>query len=317
MRYSIKHVLKDDLKLVVLKDEKLGTEVAVLPELGGLLHGFSIRVDNDLFNIIDNYENREQAKQEIGKTYKSAKMSPFVCRIAEGRYVFDGREYEFKNKFTDGSAIHGLLYNKPFAVTDETADEQGASLSLVYRYKKQDKGYPFNYDCGLEYTLRADNILEVKTTLTNSGDRNIPIADGWHPYFMLGGSVDDYLMHFDAEGMLEFDDKLIPTGSTLQNDLFKEPRRIGQTILDNCFLVRTEKDRAACEIFNPENKIKLSIFPDSSYSYLQIYTPPHRKSIAIENMSSAPDCFNNKLGLLLLSQGNSQTFTVLYQLSLV
>src|ERR1700730_15309767 len=113
MSYSIQHVPKNDLKLVVLKDEKLGTEVAVLPEIGGLLHGFSIRVDNDLINIIDNYENREQAKKGIGKTYKSAKMSPFVCRIAGGRYVFDGKEYEFKNKFTDGSAIHGLLYNKP------------------------------------------------------------------------------------------------------------------------------------------------------------------------------------------------------------
>jgi aldose 1-epimerase len=317
MSYSIKHLQKNDFKLVVLKDEKLGTEVAVLPEFGGLLHGFSIRVDSDLFNIIDNYENREQAKKGIDKTYKSAKMSPFVCRIAEGRYVFDGKEYELKNKFTDGSAIHGLLYNKHFAVTDETADEQGASLSLLYRYKKDDSGYPFNYDCSLQFVLRADNLLQVKTTLTNSGDLVIPVADGWHPYFMLGGSVDDYLMHFEADSMLEFDDKLIPTGKILPNDLFKEPRRIGQVILDNCFLIKTGKDRAACEIFNPQNKIKLSFFPDSSYSYLQIYTPPHRKSIAIENLSAAPDCFNNKLGLLLLPPGNSQTFTLLYQLSLV
>src|ERR1700680_2887732 len=223
MSYSIKHLQKNDLKLAVLKDEMLGTEVAILPEFGGLLHGFSIRVDKDLFNIIDNYENLEQARREIGKTYKSARMSPFVCRIAGGRYVFDGKEYELKNKFTDGSAIHGLLYNKPFAVTDENADEQGASQSLLYRYRKDDNGYPFNYDCSLAYTLRADNILEVKTTLTNSGDRNIPIADGWHPYFTLGGSVDDYLIHINAEDMLEFDDKLIPTSSTLQNDLFKAP----------------------------------------------------------------------------------------------
>ncbi|HEV3250727.1 MAG TPA: aldose 1-epimerase [Puia sp.] len=317
MSYSIKHSEKNKLKLVLLKDEKLGTEVAVLPEFGGLLHGFSIRAGKDLFNIIDNYENGEQAKNEIGKSYKSARMSPFVCRIAKGIYVFDGKEFEFKNKFPDGSAIHGLLYNKPFAVTTERADEKGASLDLVYRYRNDDKGYPFTYDCILQYELRAGNLLQVKTTVANSGDRVIPIADGWHPYFALGGSVDDWLMHIDSDRMLEFDDKLIPTGKILPNDSFKEPRRIGQTTLDNCFLIRTERDRAACEIFNPQNKIRLSFFPESSYSYLQIYTPSHRKSIAIENMSAAPDCFNNKLGLLLLSPGNSQTFTVQYQMALV
>ena len=86
-------------------------------------------------------------------------------------------------------------------------------------------------------------------------------------------------------------------------------------VLDNCFLLKTGHDKPACKLVNPSNGLSLSFFTDATYRYLQIYTPPHRSSIAIENLSAAPDCFNNKMGLLLLLPGDSQTFTVSYQLS--
>jgi aldose 1-epimerase len=66
-------------------------------------------------------------------------------------------------------------------------------------------------------------------------------------------------------------------------------------------------------MYNPANQVWLSIFTNSHYPYLQIYTPPHRKSIALENLSGAPDCFNNGMGLLMLPPNRSQTFTVWYQ----
>ena len=59
----------------------------------------------------------------------------------------------------------------------------------------------------------------------------------------------------------------------------------------------------------------VAFFPDAGYPYLQIYTPPHRESIAVENLSGAPNCFNNKMGLLLLQSGHSQIFTVRYKVS--
>jgi aldose 1-epimerase len=47
---------------------------------------------------------------------------------------------------------------------------------------------------------------------------------------------------------------------------------------------------------------------------LQIYTPPHRKSIAIENLSSAPDAFNNKIGLIELGPEDSHAFQTRYRI---
>ena len=60
---------------------------------------------------------------------------------------------------------------------------------------------------------------------------------------------------------------------------------------------------------------RMAAVVDASYPYLQIYTPPGRDSIAVENLSGAPDCFNNKMGLHLLQPAHSQIFTVRYTVS--
>jgi aldose 1-epimerase len=46
---------------------------------------------------------------------------------------------------------------------------------------------------------------------------------------------------------------------------------------------------------------------------LQVFIPDHRQSIAIENLSSAPDSFNNKMGLVILPPGQSRSFKVFYR----
>ena len=58
---------------------------------------------------------------------------------------------------------------------------------------------------------------------------------------------------------------------------------------------------------------RLTITPDKNYPILQIYIPPQRQSIAIENLSGAPDNFNNGMGLLLLAPGDVKTFSTSYK----
>jgi aldose 1-epimerase len=316
MRFSISHREENKLDLVVLKDEQSGTEAAILPGCGALLHGFSLLVNAKYFNVIDNYNSHDELQQQLASSFKSSKLSPFACRIPDGKYAFAGSEYELQTKFRDGSAIHGLLYNKSFAITAESAGDDNASINMQYEYQKDDAGYPFYYRCEVRYSLSAENSLRVQTTVSNTSDETIPIADGWHPYFKLGGKIDDWFMHFQADAILEFDAKLIPTGNVLPYPRFNKPELIGELELDNCFLLKKNQPGPACELYNPGNKVTLSFLPGAGYPYLQIYTPPQRNSIAIENLSAAPDCFNNKMGLVLLPAGDSQTFTVYYQLAL-
>ncbi|HXB94078.1 MAG TPA: aldose 1-epimerase [Puia sp.] len=316
MNFSIRHAEESDLCLVNITDESTGTTVALLPGAGALLHAFRIRQrDGSLFNVIDNYRNNDELKADIGRSFKGPKLSPFPCRIPEGVYHIGEKSYRFGHLFSDGTAIHGLLYDRPFAIVEETAGDNGGAVLMEYPYRKDDPGYPFQYDCQVRYTLRTAGELEVVTTVTNLDETVIPMADGWHPYFRLGGRVDDWQMQFYSSAIVDFDERLVPTGHLSPYGEFEKARLIGDTFLDNCFTLKPAIVSASCELFNPSNGLRVSFFPEASYLYLQVYTPHSRESIAIENLSAAPDCFNNGLGLLWLQPGHSQIFTVLYKVS--
>ncbi len=316
MKFSIRHNVEQGLELVTIKDESNGTEVALLPGFGATLQAFRVKQSNEVtFNVIDSYRDAAELNRELNRSFKGPKLSPFPCRIPDGKYEFDGRLYQFRQLFSDGNAIHGLLYNKAFEIVEELADETSGSLAMEYVYKNDDAGYPFEYSCRVQYVLHADSQLEVITTVVNLDKTPIPIADGWHPYFQLGGKVNDWVLQFHSTAIVEFDDRLVPTGRLVFYDVFKDPKRLEDTFLDNCFTLKPEIVDAACSISNPANRLKVSFFPDPSYPYLQIYTPATRDSIAIENLSGAPDCFNNKMGLLILPPGHSQIFTVRYKVN--
>lgn len=306
---------ENGIHLINLTDQTTGAIVSIIPQYGAMLHRFAIQGKDGLLNVIDNYQDAAAIQQDLAMSYKSSKLSPFVCRIANGKYVYEGESFEFPHKFVDGNAIHGLLYNKPFAVVDQFADDEQASVLCKYVYKEEDDGYPFNYRCEIRYTLLPQQVLQLQTTIINLDDLTIPMADGWHPYFKLGGTVNDWLLYFNANAMVEFNDKLVPTGRLLPYNAFNEEKIFGDTQLDNCFLLNGDETYAACTLRNPQNGVQVSFFPDKTYRYLQVYTPPHRSSIAIENLSAAPDAFNNNMGLLMLPPRHTHTFTVHYQLS--
>ncbi len=298
---------------IILEDSIGLTRVGILPQTGAMLHFFEVQIDNGSFNIIDNYADQSMLQLELDNSFKSCKLSPFACRIPGGKYIHNEQVYTLQHIAADGSSIHGLLYNKPFKVMDEFYNNSQASVHLKYSYKRDDAGYPFEYRCEVRYTLMPGSLLEIQTIIINLDNDAIPLADGWHPYFKLGGVTDEWLLRFNASSMLEFNENLVPTGKLLPYNSFKEEQSLLGVALDNSFLLNNAADYAACTLYNPSNKLSVSFFPDKTYPYLQIYTPPARKSIAIENLSGAPDCFNNKMGLIQLPPGHSKTFTVYYK----
>ena len=316
MSFLIRHTQEHGLDLIKIVDESNGTVISLLPGFGATLHSFTVRTpDGSTFNVIDNYSDLAELKRDMARSFKGPKLSPFPCRIRDGVYHFEDKTYQLSRLFGDGTAIHGLLYDKSFSVLEEATTERSGTVVLEHSYKNADPGYPFCYDCQVRYILHADSVLEVVTSVTNLDETVIPIADGWHPYFRLGGKIDDWRLQFYSEAILEFDQQLIPTGKLLQYNAFETPHPIGDTFLDNCFSLKPDLVNAACEIRNWRSGLTVSFFPDANYTYLQIYTPPTRTSIAVENLSGAPDCFNNKMGLTLLPPGHSQIFTLRYKVS--
>ena len=200
-----------------------------------------------------------------------------------------------------------------FTVKEQWADENAAGVTLQHLYKGTDKGYPFHYSCTVVYELKKDNALTITTVITNNDEGLIPIQDGWHPYFSFGGSINELQLEFQSKEIVEFNEALIPTGKLSAYQDYGALKKIGAAEFDNCFTLNFAECQPLCVLRDPVQKLQLEIYPDKTYPYLQIYTAPHRKSIAIENLSAVPDAFNNGIGLQVLPAGASANFTTIYK----
>jgi aldose 1-epimerase len=308
MKFSVDINKNEIFPVITLKneDEKTSAEIYAF---GALLNSFVV---NNSINIIDGFVSPQDAKDNIYNGFKSAKLSPFVCRIKNGKYFFDNKEYKIDKYYLGEEAIHGLLFDELFSVIDYNANDDGAFVTLEYYYAKQHEGFPFQYKCTIKYRLERNNQLVIETNVINNANKPMPLSDGWHPYFTLGAKVDELLFMMNSDKLVEFTSSLVPTGNVNEYKKFQQPETLGDTFLDNCFLLKENKS-PACVLRNDKSGIELHILPDASYRYLQVYTPPHRNSIAIENLSSTPDAFNNKMGLIILDAGEAVQFKTTFQ----
>ena len=313
--FSLKNKIENGFDIMVLADEDTGTIVEVIPACGAILHSFAVMHNKKLFNIVDSYASKKEFEHEMeAKGFKSAKLSPYVCRMKEGKYNYGEKNYKVNKFYLGADAIHGLIYDAPFTITSQQADKEMAVLELLYHYQGNDAGYPFIYDCKVVYELKKNNSLSITTTVTNKDKGMIPVCDGWHPYFSFGGSIDDKQLEFQSKEILEFDNSLIPTGKLIPYQEFGSLKKIGTALLDNCFTVNFAECQPLLVFRDPIKKLQLEIYPDKSYPYLQLYTPPHRQNLAIENLSAAPDAFNNGFGLISLPAGEQVSFVTTYQI---
>ncbi len=313
--FSIQNKKENGFKIVVLKNDETNNYAEIIPSCGAILHAYIVEQNGQAVNVIDSYVSAEEFKNHVAeKGFLGCKLSPFVCRINKAKYQFGEKEYHIEKSLPAKHALHGELYDKAFTITAQTANELHASVTMKYEYRADDPGYPFNYDCIITWQLESENNLSVTTECINKDEGLIPMMDGWHPYFTLGDRVNELQLEFQSKEMVEFNSELIPTQNLIPYSEFISLKKIGDTFFDNCFTLHVDSCQPLCVLRNHEKKIEIEFHPGKSYPYLQIYIPTHRCSIAIENISGAPNAFNNQMGLITLESGQSALFNVSYKI---
>ena len=287
-------------------------QVEIYP-FGALLNRFAIRQANGQWhNVVAAYASPQHAQETLTQLFRSAKLSPFVCRLANAQYTHQG-SLKTVNKFKLGnSAIHGLIFDAPFQLRSSHSNASSASVTLAHTYRSDDSGYPFAYRIQITYTLENHGKLRISSQVTNLSDSPIPIADGWHPYFAVDGDMANWRLCIRSRQQLTFNERMLPTGETINSNPFAHSTPIAQTELDNCFVLTDDFSQPA--VILQGERIQLSITPEASYPFVQAYTPPQRDSIALENLSSAPNAFNNHIGLIQLAPMQTREFVTVYQL---
>jgi aldose 1-epimerase len=316
--FSIAHTIESGFEKISLKSMSNKTYATILPACGAILHEFMVENHGVNLNVIDSYTSLDDFKKNAEtKGFLGAKLSPFVCRLENGAYTFKNKKYTFENFYLGKHAIHGSIYKKPFTLTGESANENFAEAAMKYEYRADDIGYPFHYDCAVTWKLENDNQLTVITECINKSEYDIPVQDGWHPYFQLSDPVNELELRFESKEMVEFDEDLLPTKNLIPYKEFRSLRKIEGISLDNCFTLNMDITGPKCILRNPAKKIEIELFPGKSYPFLQIYIPPHRKSIAIENLSGAPNGFNNGIGVEIVKANSSVKFSTTYKVGLL
>lgn len=315
--YSYFYQDKGSAKKLILKGEN-GASLTILPMYGGNIQKTFLPLHDKIIQVTDGYEEEEdllQLKKSMG-----IKMLPFPNRLKNGKYEFEGVEYKLTiNKPNEQNAIHGLLTKALFDVAYIDCNEHRALTTLKYEYNEEYSGYPFRFLLEITYILSSEGV-QVETIIQNTGNVNIPIGDGWHPYFCLDKKpINQLNLQIPAKNEFELGEYLIPTGKKIKNKYFIKPEGINDTRLDHCFEAEGNEEGVAETILTDiDNKLKLTVWQscgEGKYNYIQVYTPEERTSIAIEPMTCIADAFNNKIGLQILKPDDILSLRFGYSLS--
>ncbi|MCG8697501.1 MAG: hypothetical protein MI922_05565 [Bacteroidales bacterium] len=312
-KYTISKESFGTFQKVLLKNTETGEYVGIIPNTGGAVNELSILQNGDLKPVLDSYSSDVDFKENLYSSFKGSNLFPFPNRINEGKYEFEGTNQQLNiNSPTEKHAIHGLVYNKPFEIVKEGSDDQHAYLKLEYAYDGSLQGFPYTYALTIEYILHEKTGFTCISTVKNTGKGVLPCGSGWHPYFMAGETINDVSLEFPCKYFYPVDDVMIPTGEKQDYSEFNSLKPIGDTQFDSCFELKQESSKAEIKIKNDKEGFDYTVWSDlgeEKYNFLQIYTPPPRKTIALEPMTCAPDALNNKFGLLEVQPGDSKSFS--------
>ena len=216
-----------------------------------------------------------------------AVLLPYAGRIRNGTYTYQGKKYLLP-KNDEGNAIHGFLKDALMKISRKSASAVELQTPLVHQ------GYPSALDVEIKYEI-FESVLSVKCKVTNVGNVEAPVSIGFHPYF-LGAEWE--ISHECEVEKLEMVDKLFPDGKRNPYK-FNGLKHGSEDQFDDCYCF-------PCGVTLKTESYRLKMSKENM-SYVMVYNGKwaEERSVALEPYTSAPDAFNNGIGLIRLSQNDS------------
>ena len=212
-----------------------GAEMKVM-SLGGVV--YSLRVPDRNGKMEDVILGFEEARgYENNKPYFNGLIGRFGNRIADGRFVLDGREYRLATN-NGPNHLHGGTKGFETKIWDVTPIQKKNAVGLELRYQSADneEGYPGKLSVQVTYLWTDSN--EWKIEYQAQTDRTTIVNLTQHAYFNLSGDgARDILGHelmLAADRFTPIDEKFIPTGElrSVRNTPmdFTHPQTVGARI---------------------------------------------------------------------------------------
>lgn len=182
-------------------------------------------------------------------------LFPIVGTLKNNSYSYKNQEYHLSR--------HGFARDQEFSVISKSDNSIVFSLSDSAETMKV---YPFRFEFQIQYTLNA-NALEIKYSVTNKNDSEMPFSLGAHPAFALSENFDDYSLKFETDQKLTYhllDNDLISDQTSTLN-LVDHKLPLNYELFEKDALVFKSvpaKEITILENGKPQIKVRFSDFPD-------------------------------------------------------
>ena len=285
--------------VVELRDEVSGATARVLPALGFNCFSFAVPAapGEDPVEVL-------WAEPGFGLGSRPSRsgiplLFPFGGRLNGSGFTYDGRRYETPGAPTNGeNSIHGFVINRPWRVTDRSAD----SVVGEFRASEDDPAlldqWPADFLIRVSYTVNGAS-LRSSIVVENPDTKPLPFGFATHPYFALplgpAGSPEDCAVTVPATEAWVLED-LLPTGERQpvsgNNDLRAGATLAGRTLDDVLTGLTTDVDGVLeTTVADPVNGRMVRQRCTGPFRECVVYTPENRQSLAVEPYTCAPTVF--------------------------
>ncbi|WOQ70159.1 aldose 1-epimerase family protein [Microbacterium limosum] len=287
-----------------------GNYTAVIASVGASLRCLTIEEEGGPRDLVVPFE-----ADEVRPAYRGTTLVPWPNRVVDGRYRFDGVDYELAlTEPSRGHALHGLG-----AWLDYDAIDKGADHVTLQAEIEPQSAYPWRLSIETTFRLGPDGLTQT-VRATNLASSRAPYGTGPHPYLVAGaGKVDDWILELPADEVLTVtEDRLIPVAlepvdaSDPRRFDYRTPRPIADARIDHAYTgLHTSDDGSVTVTVTDAAGSGAGIVWDGACSWVQIHTadrpgePADRTGLAVEPMTCPPDAFNSEKALIVLDPGAS------------
>jgi aldose 1-epimerase len=223
-----------------------------------------------------------------GKTMGIPILYPWANRLGANTYTAEGTTVTLTagqhgvRTDPNGLPIHGVLAAYPnWRVTHESANELTAEVD----FGDQDllASFPFPHRLALTVTL-FERTLRLRTSVTPSGDRAVPLCFGFHPYLQLPDVPrDQWIIETPPLRHLKLDRQGLPTGETARQPAITEP--LGDKVFDDGYDGVAEG--AVFAVSGGGRRIEVHF--ELGYAAAQIFAPSSESVVCFEPMAAPTD----------------------------
>jgi aldose 1-epimerase len=182
----------------------------------------------------------------------------------------------------NGLPIHGVLAAYPnWRVTHESANELTAEVD----FGDHDllANFPFPHRLALTVSL-FERTLRLRTSVTPSGEKAVPLCFGFHPYLRLPDAPrDQWIIETPPLRHLKLDERGLPTGETTLQPATTEA--LGDKAFDDGYDEVAEG--AVFAVSGGGRRIEVHF--EQGYPAAQVFAPPGEDVVCFEPMTAPTD----------------------------